>query len=432
MSLDRTAQNKDCRIKTAPIDVSPSRQIAIVMSTQTLRPYTGIRIIDLTRELGAYATRLFADLGAEVIRVESKQGRADRQNPPGVAGLDPHRFGGVPYAFLNANKKSLTLDLATAAGQNVLADLVSHAQIVVYEAGAQADVALADLLAVPGARIVTSVSYFGLTGPYSQYVGTDLIAQSLGGIAWLSGEPDKPPLQLAGQQSVFVTSLYAAAATAIALWDLEATGHGHVLDVSAQEAIAHSLQNAIQVYDLEKRVSSRGGEGVRDATEAAYACKDGYVFLAAPLALPASWNGIIQWMTEEGFEGVSRLHEADWADRATRCKAAMRSEFKLLFERFVANKTKQEMRDNALKRKLVMAPVSKLADLQDDPQLVYRQYFQQVSMAGLDHPVAFPGAPYRLSEPLWQIERGAPALGQDSEAVLAGLAASQKTAGGQA
>jgi benzylsuccinate CoA-transferase BbsE subunit len=102
-----------------------------------------------------------------------------------------------------------------------------------------------------------------------------------------------------------------------------------------------------------------------------------------------------------------------------------------LFERFVADKTKQEMRDNALKRKLVMAPVSKLADLQDDPQLVYRQYFQQVSMPGFDHTIAFPGAPYRLSEPLWQIERGAPESGRDSEAVLAGLAASQKTAGGQ-
>ena len=401
------------------------------MSTQPLRPYTGIRIIDLTRELGSYATRLFADLGAEVIRVESKQGRGDRQQPPAVAGLDSHLFGGVPYAFLNANKKSLTLDLASSAGKTVLADLITHAQIVVYEAGEQADVSLADILAVPGARIVTSVSYFGLTGPYSHFVGTDLIAQSLGGIAWLSGEPDKPPLQLAGQQSVFVTSLYAAAATAIALWDFEATGHGHVLDVSAQEAIAHSLQNAIQVYDLEKRISSRGGEGVRDATEAAYACKDGYVFLAAPLSLPASWNGIIQWMTEEGFDGVARLHEPDWADRATRCKAAMRSEFKLLFERFVADKTKQEMRDNALKRKLVMAPVSKLADLQDDPQLVYRQYFQQVSMPGFDHTIAFPGAPYRLSEPLWQIERGAPESGRDSEAVLAGLAASQKTAGGQ-
>ena len=73
----------------------------------------------------------------------------------------------------------------------------------------------------------------------------------------------------------------------MALWDNEERGTSHVLDVSAQEAIAHSLQNAIQVYDLEGRISMRGGEGTRDATESAFACKDGYVFLAAPLSLSA-------------------------------------------------------------------------------------------------------------------------------------------------
>lgn len=400
------------------------------MSLLPLRPYSGIRIIDLTRELGAYSTRLFADLGAEVIRVESRQGRGDRQHPP-LSGLDGKTYGGVPYAFLNVNKKSLALDLASPAGQSVLRDLVATAQIVVYEPGQETEVALSDLLAIGGTRIVTSLSYFGLTGPYSHFTGTDLVAQALGGIAWLSGEPDKPPLQLAGQQSVFVTSLYAATATAIALWDSEATGQSHVLDVSAQEAIAHSLQNAVQVYDLESRISSRGGEGVRDATEAAFACKDGYVFLAAPLSLPASWNGVIQWMGEEGFDGVARLREPAWADRPTRTQAAMRAEFKVLFERFIADKTKQDMRENALKRKLVMAPVSRLADLQEDPQLVYRDYFQKILLPGVGHPVAFPGAPYRLSEPLWQIERSAPLVGQDNDAVLAELAALRHPAGGQ-
>jgi benzylsuccinate CoA-transferase BbsE subunit len=403
------------------------------------RPYTGIRVLDLTKELGAYASRLFADLGAEVIRVEDKQGSNGRMRPPLVAVGDHADWGGVNHAFLNVNKKSVVLDLHAPSGLLVLKDLVATAQIVFFEPGAYgyneslktSGFALADLAAVPGPRILTSISYFGLTGPYSSYVGTDLVAQALGGIAWLSGEPDKPPLQLAGQQSIFVASLYAAAATAIALWDSEATGHSHILDVSAQEAIAHSLQNAVQVYDLENRISSRGGEGVRDATEAAFACKDGYVFLAAPLSLPASWNGIRNWMEEEKFPDVARLHEPDWADRPTRCTAAMRREFKDLFERFIANKTKQEMRENALKRKLVMAPVSTLADLQVDPQLIYRHYFQSVSMPHRDEPVPFPGAPYRLSEPLWSIDRAAPGQGQDQYSVLPQASADTGLSGGQ-
>jgi benzylsuccinate CoA-transferase BbsE subunit len=395
------------------------------MTLEDSRPYTGVRILDLSRELGAYCTRLFADLGAEVIRVESPEGRADRKKQPALPGVDPVSYGGVPYAFFNANKKSVTVDLRAPSGLDILRDLVAASQIVVYEAAPNADVDLATILAVPGRRVVTAISYFGLTGPYSHFEGSDIVAQALGGIAWLSGEPGKPPLQLAGQQSLFVTSLYAAAATAIALWHSEENAINHVLDVSAQEAIAHSLQNANQVYDLEKVISSRGGEGVRDATESAFVCKDGYVFLAAPLSLSASWSGLLAWMKEEQVEGFDRLLDPDWADRPTRAKAAMRREFRTLFEKFVADKTKAELGAEALRRKVVMAPVSKIADLQMDPQLVFRRYFQKVPMSVLGKDVLFPGAPYRLSEPLWRIERCAPWLGEDNDAILGSASARQ-------
>lgn len=395
------------------------------MTSNDHRPYSGVRILDLARELGSYCTRLFADLGAEVIRVEAPEGRADRKFPPGLTGADSATFGGVPFAFFNLNKKSITLDLKTENGLAVFADLVAASQVVVYEAGEHAEIDIAQILAVPGARVVTAVSYFGLTGPYSHFVGSDLVAQSLGGIAWLSGEPGKPPLQLAGQQSVFVTSLYAAAATAIALWHCEGHGIGHVLDVSAQEAIAHSLQNANQVYDLERRVSSRGGEGVRDATESSFVCKDGYVFLAAPLAISTAWGGLVQWMKDENFDGYARLSEPDWADRPLRATAAMREEFRLLFERFIADKTKAELGGEALRRKLLMAPVSRIADLQADPQLIFRRYFQKLPVPGLGKDAVFPGAPYRLSEPLWQLERGAPRLGEHNDAILGAASARQ-------
>ncbi len=394
------------------------------MTTTESQPYKGVRILDLSRELGSYCARLFADLGAEVIRVEPLEGRADRKRPPALKGVDAAAFGGVPYAFLNTNKKSVTLDLKAPAGLEVFKDLVAASAVVIYEAGPDAEVALAEILAVPGRRVVTAISYFGQTGPYSHFVGSDLVAQALGGIAWLSGEPGKPPLQLAGQQSVFVTSLYAAAATAIALWHSEEQGASHLLDVSAQEAIAHSLQNANQVYDLEGRISSRGGEGVRDATESAFVCKDGYVFLAAPLSLSASWTALLNWMKEENFSGYARLLEPDWADRPTRATAAMRAEFRALFEEFVADKTKAELGAEALRRKVVMAPVSRIADLPGDPQLVFRRFFQKVAVPGLGD-VQFPDAPYRLSEPLWRIERGAPSLGEDNDAVLGSVSARQ-------
>jgi benzylsuccinate CoA-transferase BbsE subunit len=265
---------------------------------------------------------------------------------------------------------------------------------------------------VPGERVVTVVSHFGLDGPYADYVGSDLVTQSLGGIAWLSGVPGEPPLRLPGEQAAMVTSVYAAAAAALAVWDLEMHGHGHLIDVSAQECIAHSLQNAPQVWDLERRILSRGGEGIRDATEDLFACKDGHVFLAAPLSLPMSWKAVLDWMKEEGDPGHARLAETDWVDRPLRATAPMKREFRGIFEGFIANKTRVEMRDQALRRKIVMAPVSRVGDLAEDPQLIFRNFFTDVDHPALGRSLRFPGAPYRLSEPVWHIDRAAPSVGE--------------------
>jgi benzylsuccinate CoA-transferase BbsE subunit len=253
-----------------------------------------------------------------------------------------------------------------------------------------------------------------------------LVAQSLGGIAWLTGEAGREPLRLAGQQSVFVASLYAAAATAIALWDGEERGARHVIDVSAQEAIAHSLQNAPQAWDLEGHISVRGGEGTRDATENAFRCKDGYVFLAAPLSLSASWSGLLTWMREENFDGLDELLSDAWKDRPTRATAAMKHKFRDIFSRFVAQKTRAELAAEALRRKIVMAPVARVADLAQDPQLVFRRFFQKMPGNALGREVLLPGAPYRLSEPLWRLQRAAPHLGEDNSALLGEPPAGQR------
>ena len=232
--------------------------------------------------------------------------------------------------------------------------------------------------------------------------------------------PGEPPLRLPGKQSGMIVSLYTAAVTALALWDLETRGHGHVIDVSMQECIAHSLQNAPQVWDLERRILSRGGEGIRDATEDLFACKDGHVFLAAPLSLPVSWKAVVDWMGEVGDPGQKRLTHADWANRPLRATAAMRGEFRAIFEAFIAGRTRAEMRAEALRRKIVMAPVSKVGDLADDPQLIFRQFFVDVPHPVLGRSLRFPGAPYRLSEPVWSFDHAAPTVGQHN-AEFAGL-----------
>ncbi|GAC1343369.1 MAG: CoA transferase [Acetobacteraceae bacterium] len=376
------------------------------------RPYDGLRLLDLTHELGAYAARLFADLGADVIRVEQPGGRADRG-----ALAAPGLGGDVRYTFANANKRSVAVDLSGEAGQGVLRDLVATSGAVMLEGP---DAALLPLvLSVPGARVVTVLSHFGLDGPYAGFAGSDLVTQALGGIAWMSGIPGEPPLRIAGGQANLVASLYAAVATALAVFDIEVNGGAaHLIDVSAQEAIAHSLQNALQVWDLEKRISVRGGEGTRDATEQVLPCRDGHVFVASTLSIPASWKGIVAWLQQEGHPGGQRFAEPDWADRRTRTTAAMHREFRSVFGDFVAGRTMAELREAALARKIIMAPVSRIAELPGDPQLIFRRYFHEVPHPALGRPLRFPGAPYRLSEPVWRVDRPAPLPDEHGAEVL--------------
>jgi benzylsuccinate CoA-transferase BbsE subunit len=372
------------------------------------RPYSDVRIVDLSGVLSAYSTRLFADLGAEVVLVEPPGGMAERHEAPLAAAPN---YGNAQFLFCNAGKKSVEIDLKTNEGKAQLGDLIGTAQIVLLERSARDLLPL--VLGVRGERIVTTVSPFGLEGPYADYEGSDLVTQSLGGITWLSGIPGEPPLRLAGEQASMVTSVYTAAAMALALWDLEVSGRGHILDVSAQECIAHSLQNAPQVWDLERRILSRGGTGIRDATENVFACRDGYVFLAAALSLPQSWNAVVNWVKEEGDEaGYRRLKEPDWADRPRRAQADMRDEFKVIFERLIREKSVLEMRDEALRRKVVLAPVCKIEDLTEDPQLIFRSFFQTVRHPELGKDLVFPGAPYKLSLPVWKVESAAPRSGE--------------------
>ncbi|MGE0715207.1 MAG: CoA transferase, partial [Alphaproteobacteria bacterium] len=309
------------------------------------RPYSGVRILDLTRELGSYSTRLFADLGAEVVRVEPPEGAADRRRPPPLPGLNSEALGGAPFAYLAANKASVTLDLAAEEGMRTFEALAKSAQILAIEPGPDQPDVVAEAIAANPALVVAIFSWFGMGGPASGHAGSDLVAQAAGGLAWLSGTPEEAPLRVAGEQTHMVASLYGAVAMGIALWDAELRGHGHVIDVSAQEAIAHSLQNAVQVWDLEKRISRRGGEGTRDCSEDMFRCKDGWVFLAAPPTLGISWRQLVAWITEEGHFSAARLSEKQWLDRPWRNTAPAKAEFRALCEVFIADRTQQWLTD---------------------------------------------------------------------------------------
>jgi benzylsuccinate CoA-transferase BbsE subunit len=378
---------------------------AVAPQEASERPYAGVRILDMTHTLGSYAGRLFADLGAEVIRIEPPGGLPDRKR------VVPGAPSEARFAFFNASKKSIEIDFASEAGRGRFKGLARSAQIIFLERGGPFYDRIGDVRATAPSTVITVVSPFGATGPLSDAPASDLILQAAGGIAWMSGRLEDAPLSLPFDQATMLTSIYAATVSAIALVDSEATGHGHLIDVSAQECVAHSLQNAIQVWDLERRISVRGGEGTRDATEDIFPCRDGYVFLAAPPALPGSFRALVCYMRDLGHPSADHLSEERWQNREWRLTREARDAFRAILTDFTMGLDRETLTKEAIARRIVLGPVSRVSEIFTDEQLVHRGFFTPMKTGGRE--IAFPGAPYRMTPPLWAVAP-APELGEQS------------------
>jgi benzylsuccinate CoA-transferase BbsE subunit len=259
--------------------------------------------------------------------------------------------------------------------------------------------------------VIVYVSPYGLFGPKASWKANDLTLQAAGGIAWMSGRTDEPPLRLPVDQSSMITSVYAGVAAAVALHESEQSGVGHLIDVSAQECIAHSLQNAIQVYDLEERISHRGGVGTRDASEQIFQCRDGQVFFALSLGSGRqAWKSLLGWLRECNDPAETILADECWLNLRWRKTPEAREAFRAAIAPFIGQFTKGEVMDHAQKRKIIMSSISRIGDVFGDEQLKYRDYFVSLDLDNSGREVVLPGAPYQFSEPVWSVAPP-PALG---------------------
>ena len=163
---------------------------------QTAALLAGYRVLDLTSSMGALCGKLLRDLGMDVIKVEAPGGDPTRGEPPFAEG-HVHREGSLRFAYLNAGKRSITLDLASALGRELLLDLIARADIVVEDSapGALAEFGLGydTLLARQNKLILVSVSGFGQDGTYARFQTTDLIGNAMGGLLYISGDPLMTP-----------------------------------------------------------------------------------------------------------------------------------------------------------------------------------------------------------------------------------------------
>jgi crotonobetainyl-CoA:carnitine CoA-transferase CaiB-like acyl-CoA transferase len=380
----------------------------------------GIRVIDMTDRSCVYATKVLADLGAEVIRIEPPGGDPMRRQPP----LDEATGISLFHAFMNVNKRSVTLDLDSPEDRERLGRLIGTAQIVVesckpgYLDGlGLGSVAFEDK--VPG-LVWTSVTAFGSTGPYAGWSADDLVIQAMGGLMTLTGLPDREPLRLFGEQTCYIAGLHASSAALMAYWHALATGEGQHVDVSIQECVAHTLENAIQFYTAEGVVRGRT-KGRAEPGAGVFPCSDGEIFLMASLSMiSSSWHNLVALMNAEGTPGAADLADAKWTDPAWRTTQEACDIANAVVARFTASRTKNQVYDLTQQHRILSAPMNKVGDLFENAQLKFLNWF-------VDQPwdkrrsATWPGPPVRLSEtPRLSPGRVAKA-GEDTRELLSAL-----------
>ena len=256
------------------------------MSEPANHPHAGLKVVELARILaGPWAGQIFADLGAEVIKVESPEGDDTRQwGPPFVTYADGTSDAAYFHAA-NRGKRSVVIDFRTAEGQAEVRRLVADADVVIenFKVGALAKYGLdyASLSAINPSLIYCSITGFGQDGPYASRPGYDFIIQGMSGIMDLTGEPDGPPQKVGVAFADVMTGLYAVIAVQAALAARTRTGHGEHIDMALYDVMTGVLANQAQNYLVSGQSPRRLGNAHPNITPyAVFPSSDGWFILA--------------------------------------------------------------------------------------------------------------------------------------------------------
>jgi len=371
-------------------------------------PLSGIRVLDLTDLSGAFAGKLLAGLGAKVIKVEPPEGDPSRRLAP-FAGGAPHPERSLVFWFYHAGERSLVLDwrreperlAALAAGADVLIESEPPGTL------ARLGLDTAALRARNPGLIVASVTPFGQQGPYRDWRASDTVAQAMGGMLFVNGHRDRPPLRSLGLQAYHQAGVFAAIGVLAALYTRAASGRGQDVDVSLQAAVAAALEHVPGFYHQEGRIPRRQGSLHWTRYFRVGRCRDGWVMHCSV----GDWTSLLEWVKADGFGAP--IDDPALEDVRQRAVEAERI-FDAL-DVWGATYTVEELAASAQLRRIPYAAVRAPEALLDDPHLAARGFFVPIAHEGMT--VRHPGAPFRMSDSPWQVGPP-PHLGDVTEATL--------------
>jgi benzylsuccinate CoA-transferase BbsE subunit len=362
----------------------------------------GLRVLDLADVSGAFAGKLLAGLGADVVKVEPPGGDATRSVPPFWQGVvDPERS--LFFWFYNAGKRGVTLDWRCPSGARVLRRLAEESDVVIETEppGTLAPLGLRD--ANPR-LVIASITPFGQHGPRRGWRTSDTVAQAVGGMLFVSGHPDGPPLRSLGLQAYHQASVFAAIGVVASLF----SGRPQDVDVSLQAAVAGSLEQVPGFFHQSGLVHCRSGTLHWTRFFRIGPCRDGWVMHCTL----GDWTSLAEWVKADGV--VSDLDDARWDDFTVR-QAHAEHLFEVL-DRWAERYTVDELMEGAQLRRIPYAAVRAPESLLADSQLAARGFFVPIEHPDLGATVPYAGAPFRLDDAPWRIARP-PRVGEHNDAV---------------
>ena len=384
--------------------------------TTTTDALGGIRVVEYGGMISAaYAAKLMADLGADVIKVEPPEGDPSRLRGPFPPGLEDNPEASGLFLYLNANKRGVTLDLTVPGDREQFRALLADADVFIHNVepgpAAKLEIDYETLAADLPKLVYTSITPYGLSGPHANWHGDNLTVVSAGGWASVtpgnSTDPDLPPLVAQGQQADFQAALHGSVATMGALFARRRTGRGQLVEVSAQECIAAALELAFVTYTYTGAIASRLGVSYAGVVSGIMGCSDGFIYIIAPQE--HQWDAFVELMGHPDWADLEIFQ-----DRISRGQNA--DALQHLVEEWLREHTVEEVFELSREWRLPFAPVSQIGDLLNSPHLKARGFF-----ATTRHPVAgevrMPREPYEMPATPWALRRPAPTLGEHNEEV---------------
>jgi crotonobetainyl-CoA:carnitine CoA-transferase CaiB-like acyl-CoA transferase len=377
-------------------------------------PLSDIRVLDLSDIQGAYCSKVLGDLGADVVKIEPLNGDSVRKVGPfagDVVGLETS----LTFAYYNANKRGITLDLWTSRGKEIFLEMIKGFDVLIESFGPgimeELGLGYSRLKSINKGIVMTSITPFGQDGPCRDHKGTELTLLAAGGITYMCGEPESDPCTAPSYKAYDLASTWAASGILISLHHRQRTGEGQFQDISILESVASTSDWVVA------RMMHEGVNAKRNGATAAtywpsglYESKDGKYLMLFTLT-SGQFRAFADWTGRED------LKDSMWEDRDVRIENV--DYLREIYSEFVVKFKREDFIEEAQRRESPVTPVHDVGEFQENDHEVAREFFQES-----EHPVigsfSYPGLPVVLGEQEKPRTASAPLLGQHNEDIYVG------------